>query len=197
MAKLTKEQLEEIQEYINTLPEEEKEPKLKEIMSQFEQGSAQCPFCLMSEGKIQTTKVYDDPYFMAVLEINPVNPGHLILFPKRHVKDFPSMNEEETEPIAKIMKKLESALISISKSSNIIISDGQDSGNRFDHLAINFIPRQQKDNVVINWKGNKAEESELKKMQQKILQSIPEEKKQEPPTPPEVFKEKMRKKYTP
>lgn len=197
MAKLTKEQLEEIQEYINTLPEEEREPKLKEIVSQFEQSPAQCPFCLMSENKIQTTKVYDDQYFMAVLEINPANPGHFILFPKRHIHDFPSLNEEETELIGKVIKKLESSLITINKSSNIIISEGPYSGNKFEHLVINFIPRQQKDNVSINWKGNKAEEAELKKMQQKILQSIPEDKKPEPATPPEVFKEKMKRKYTP
>ena len=80
----------------------------------------------------------------------------------------------------KVIKKLESALMILYKSCNVVISDGPFSGNRFEHLTINLIPRQQKDNVVINWKGNKAEENDLKKVQQDIIQAIPIEKKEIP-----------------
>ena len=196
MANLTKEQMQEIQEYINTLPETERESKLKEIMSQFEQPQ-QCPFCLMSENKIPTTRVYEDANFMAVLEINPSNPGHTLLFPKKHIQTFSALIESEVESLSKVIKKLESALMILYKSCNVVISDGPFSGNRFEHLTINLIPRQQKDNVVINWKGNKAVENNLKKVQQDIIQAIPIEKKEIQPEPPKDLTGKFRKKYLP
>ncbi len=198
MQKLSKEQLEEIQQYISSLPEEDREHKLKEVMSQFEQQPAQCPFCLMAENKIQTTRVYEDPFFLAVLEINPANPGHILLFPKRHIAIFPMLNNDELESLPRILKKLETSLLTLSQSSNILISDGPHSGNKFEHLVINFIPRQKNDNVNISWKQNKIEESDLKKLQQNILDAIPQEKKVEPKIePPKDLDKRIKKRYIP
>ena len=194
MAQLSDEQLKEIEEYVASLPESEREGKLKEIEKQL-QETPQCPFCLMVENKIKTTRVYEDPNFIAVLEINPANPGHTLLFTKRHIKNFASMNNEETEEIAKVIKKLESAILTISGSANLLISDGVDSGNRFDHFFVNFIPRKKQDQVAITWKPNKSDEKELEKIQVKILESIPKEKPKEP-EPPKEFKF-TKKKYLP
>src|SRR3989344_1009991 len=99
MPKLTKEQLKQIEEHIKTLHEEEREPKLKEIMSQLEDMPVECPFCLMSKNKIETTKIYEDQDFLAVLEINPANKGHTILMPKRHIKSISNLTEEESEKL--------------------------------------------------------------------------------------------------
>lgn len=178
MPKLTKEQLDQIQEYIQSLPEEEREPKLKEVMSQFDQpeGPPQCPFCLMSEGKIPTTKVYEDENFLGVLEINPANNGHTILFTKRHIKSFSELSTDESENIGKIIKKLSISLLSISEGLNILDSEGKASGQRFEHFVINLIPRLKEDSVKIGWQGKQSNEAELNKVRETIIQAIPKEK---------------------
>src|SRR3989338_6617428 len=166
MPKLTKEQLEQIQEYIQSLPEEEREPKLKEIMSQFEQETPQCPFCLMSEGKIPTTKVYEDGEFLAVLEINPVNKGHTLLFTKRHIRLFAELNEQESENIGKIIKK-------------------------FDHFVINLIPRTKDDSMKISWQGKPSNESELAKMKEIIFEVMPKDKPKSIPINEDILKKEF------
>ena len=193
MAKLAKEQLEQIQEYINSLPENERESKLKEIEKELEE-TPQCPYCLMTENKIKTTRVYENQNFMAVLEINPAVPGHTLLFTKKHIKNFTSLSIEETEEFSKILKKLESSLLSLYGSSTIIISDGLNSGNRFDHFITNLIPRQKDDQVIINWKGAKSDDEVLKAIQQKILEGIPKEKPKEPEPPKDL---RINRKYLP
>ena len=181
MPKLTKEQLEQIQEYIQSLPEEEREPKLKEIMSQFEQEPQQCPFCLMSEGKIPTTKIYEDSNFLAVLEINPANKGHTLLFTKRHIKSFSEFNPEECENIGKIIRKINLALTSLCEGINILDSEGKISGQKFDHFVINFIPRIKDDSVKIIWQGKTSDEKELGKIKEVIIEGIPKEKPKSEP----------------
>ncbi len=190
MPKLTKEQLEQIQEYIQSLPEEEREPKLKEVMSQFDQqeGPPQCPFCLMSENKIPTTRVYEDENFLGVLEINPANSGHTLLFTKRHIKSFSEFSDSECEHIGKIIKKLSTALLSNSEGLNIIDSEGKNSGQKFDHFVINLIPRFKDDSVKINWQGKQSNEGELNKVRETIIQSIPKEK----PKPIPVDEDKLK-----
>lgn len=190
---LSPEQLKEIEEYISTLPEEERESKLKEIEDQIKENK-QCPFCLMIENKIQTTRVYDNQYFMAVLEINPANKGHIILFSKRHAKDLASLNEDEMEYFGKAVKKLQSALLSLYNSSNIIISDGVYSGNKFEHFVVNLIPRKKDDFVNISWKPNKSDEKELSDVQRKIIEAIPIDKIKEEIKPLDL---ELKRKYFP
>ncbi len=190
MPKITKEQLNQIQGYIKTLPEDEREEKLKEIMSQFEQ-EPQCPFCLMSENKIQTTRIYEDENFMAVLEINPANKGHAILFPKRHAKSITELNEQETEDLTKIIKKLTCALEKISEGLTILLSQGRVSSQRFDHLVINLIPRSKNDSIKIEWQPEQIKEPELEKIKQNIIENFPVQKKQEEPVDEERIRKEL------
>ena len=94
MPKISMEQMDQIQEYVNSLPENQRASKMMEIMKQFEDEPVQCPFCLMSDGKIKTTKVYEDSKYLGVLEINPSNPGHVLLFPRRHIKSFSDFHND-------------------------------------------------------------------------------------------------------
>jgi histidine triad (HIT) family protein len=43
-----------------------------------------CIFCMIKDGKIPSEKVWEDENFFAFLDINPVNPGHTLIIPKKH-----------------------------------------------------------------------------------------------------------------
>ena len=187
MPKLTKEQLKQIEDYIKSVPEEEREEKLKEITSQMEQ-EPQCPFCLMSENKIQTTKIYEDENFLSVLEIQPANEGHSIIFPKRHIKSISELNEQETETITKVIKKITKSLSQFSEGITIVESEGEITGQRFDHLVINIIPRVKKDSITIEWQAKKVKPEDLEKTQREILENYPVEK----PKPQPIDEDKVK-----
>ena len=175
MPKLTKEQLKQIEDYIKTLPEEEREEKLKEIMSQFDQET-QCPFCLMAENKIQAAKVYEDQDFLGVLEIKPANPGHVILFSKRHIKSLYDLSDFESENLIKIIKKFIFSLSKLSEGINTLISEGNLAGQKFDHLVVNMVPRSKKDSVNITWASFQSKPEDLEKIRQSIIENFPVEK---------------------
>src|SRR3989338_4298564 len=128
--KLSKEELEQIQEYLQTLPEDEREEKLNEILAKYDQAP-QCPFCLMVEGKIQTTKVYEDSNYLAVLEINPANPGHVILFPKKHILTFASLPVADVENLFKVSKVLAHSISTFADGISLFTEDGKITGKRF------------------------------------------------------------------
>ncbi|MBU0533119.1 HIT family protein [Candidatus Micrarchaeota archaeon] len=44
-----------------------------------------CIFCKIKDGEIPSAKVWENENFFAFLDINPVNPGHTLLIPKKHV----------------------------------------------------------------------------------------------------------------
>jgi len=43
-----------------------------------------CIFCMIKDGKIPSEKVWENADFIAFLDINPVNPGHTLIIPKKH-----------------------------------------------------------------------------------------------------------------
>ena len=181
MPKLTQEQLKQIEDYIKTLPEQEREPKLREILAQLENDQPQqCPFCLMSENKIKTTKIYEDETFLGVLEINPANKGHTLLFTKRHIKSLSQSNDQETEEVMRIVKKLSTAISKIFEGINILVSEGQVSGQKFEHLVINLIPRMKEDQVTINWQPMQQKPEDLEKIKEQIVKNFPQVEKPKP-----------------
>jgi histidine triad (HIT) family protein len=189
MQKLTPEQLAQIEEYLETLPENERKAKEQEIMSQLQQGPQQCPFCLMAENKIQTAKIYEDEFFMAVLEINPANKGHIIITTKKHIKSFSEFSDQEMAEFGKILKKLTTAVSKISPNISIIESEGQLAGNRFEHFIFNIIPRSANDNITIAWNPKKADD--LEKIKQEIIKNIPKEL----PKPKPIDHEDIKKRF--
>ncbi len=47
-----------------------------------------CIFCAIVAGHIPCHAVYEDEHFLAFLDHRPLNPGHVLVVPKRHEPDF-------------------------------------------------------------------------------------------------------------
>ncbi len=50
--------------------------------------SENCIFCKIIKGKIQSSKIWEDYEYFAFLDIRPVNPGHTLIVPKKHVDNI-------------------------------------------------------------------------------------------------------------
>ncbi len=187
MPELTPEQIAQIKGAIAELPPEEQEAKAKEMIAQInpEALQQQCPFCLMSEGKIPTTKVYSDERYMAVLEINPANPGHVLLFAKRHVSTFVDLSQEEVGDLARLAQVLLKSLHKLFPASNIHADNGEFAGQRFPHFVLQLIPRKQGDKVQFAWESSKVTPEELAKIKDEIYANLPQQEE------PQVAREEI------
>lgn len=47
-----------------------------------------CIFCRIIEGEIPSDKVYEDDAFVAIRDVNPQAPIHILVIPKRHVANI-------------------------------------------------------------------------------------------------------------
>lgn len=45
-----------------------------------------CVFCKVVNGELPSHKVYEDDEFLALMDINPVAPGHTLVIPKTHYR---------------------------------------------------------------------------------------------------------------
>ena len=118
-----------------------------------------CIFCEIAAGKAQASIVYQDDVVIAIMDIRPVNPGHLIVIPKQHVAYIDDMDENTGMHLFKIAMRLEQ---SIRKSGvkcegiNLFLADEESAFQEIFHLHLHVFPRFKGDSFRIdaNWSVN-------------------------------------------
>ncbi len=181
----TEEQLEELNK-ISQFSEEEQKKVLPNFLKKLspEQLNAlkqsqpsQCPYCLISEGKIKAKKIYEDNELIAALEINPASPGHTIVFPKKHVSVLAQL--KDVGNLFNITNKVASVLFEALKAqgTNILVSNGPAAGQIIPHLVVEIIPRFEKDKISFNLPRKKASEEDLENLYSSLKGKIVPEKK--------------------
>ncbi len=135
--------------------------KIKELQKQ------NCIFCHIISGKVQSKKIYEDELTIAILDINPLNPGHLLVLPKEHYTLMPLMPVDEIRHIFMVVKALSHALLKALKvqGTNVFIANGVVAGQKAPHFMVHIIPRTDTDGVKvfdIKEKGIISEEEAVK-----------------------------------
>lgn len=139
----------------------------------------QCLFCNISNKNIESYKVYDDNKVMAVLDINPANKGHTIVFPKQHFQFLNDLNNELTGHVFDVVNKISSKMINELKASgvNVYVANGVGAGQSLPHICVHVIPRFKDDKIVFTWNPKKMNKNEFEEVANKIKVEI--EKKEE------------------
>ena len=133
----------------------------------------QCLFCNIIAGKIPSYKVYEDNTFLAILDINPANPGHIVLMPKAHMKSVMEMPEQLLAKFFSISRALALAILEFgAEGVNFLYSMGEAAGQRSPHMLMHIIPRYKNDKVRFIWEPKKFSEEEFKSYQQKLTSLI-------------------------
>lgn len=56
-----------------------------------------CLFCEMLENKIPVKKIWEDDKVIAIHDIQPQAPTHILIFPKRHIATINEMQETDAQ----------------------------------------------------------------------------------------------------
>ena len=103
-----------------------------------------CLFCKIIKGDIPSTKVYEDEFVYAFLDIDPQAPFHAVIVPKIHIKSADEINGENSMYIAKIFE----AVAKIAKAENlqngyrVVNNCGHDGGQTVDHIHFHLLARR-------------------------------------------------------
>ena len=135
-----------------------------------------CIFCQIVVGNVASKKIYEDNKVIAVLDINPANPGHLLVMPKEHYAIMPLMPEDLLGHLAMVTKALSHALLKALKAegTTIFIANGMSAGQRAQHFMLHIIPREEGDNIGLMIPQNNISENDLVTIQQRLVARVNE-----------------------
>lgn len=115
-----------------------------------------CIFCKIIKGEIPSKKIYEDNNFLAILDINPANPGHVLIIPKKHIPVMPLMPEQLIGELAKLTKKISQAQLKGigCTGTTVFAANGGAAGQRVNHFVLHVIPRFDNDSVGLKPQGS-------------------------------------------
>ena len=103
-----------------------------------------CLFCNAKESGIAA----ENEFAFASYDTYPVSDFHCLIIPKRHVKDYFEMSDEELLACNDLIKKIKNEILTKDKSVkafNIGTNAGKISGQSIMHCHIHLIPRREGD----------------------------------------------------
>ncbi|MDR0548429.1 MAG: HIT family protein [Deltaproteobacteria bacterium] len=113
-------------------------------VSSREASMGDCIFCDIVMGRIPSIRVYEDENFIALMDINPLTPGHLLIVSREHYAttlDAPDELLAKALPLAK--KLAEAAMLGVGAPAfNIFVNSGPESGQVVPHWHLHVVPRK-------------------------------------------------------
>lgn len=129
-----------------------------------------CIFCKIAGGDIPSYTVYEDDEYTAFLDIRPLNPGHLLVIPKKHYRwvwDVPDIGSYYAV-VGKIANALRKALRTEWVVSIVL-------GEAVPHAHVWLVPRFENDghgDALDFSLRRQLPEEEMKKIVQQIRNAL-------------------------
>lgn len=104
-----------------------------------------CAFCKIAAGSFAATKVYEDEYTMAFMDIQPASPGHTLVIPKNHAANLLEIAEVDLLATTKTVQKIARALSAALQPDGMrmIQTNGAAAGQSVFHYHVHLIPMQE------------------------------------------------------
>ncbi len=99
-------------------------------------------FCKIIKGELPADIVYEDDEFLAIKDINPKAPVHLLIIPKKHFDKIHAASHEDLDLLGKMMivaGKVAKTMGLDEKGYRLIINQGQQAGQLVPHLHLHLL----------------------------------------------------------
>jgi histidine triad (HIT) family protein len=126
-----------------------------------------CIFCSVIERKVPASMVLESADCVAFLDISPINPGHTLVVPRRHVAAFTQLSAEEAGGLAMAVQRIATSLkerLPGCVGVTLSLADGEGAGQDVPHAHFHVIPRYSGDGFGWRRSGQRAGRGELEVM---------------------------------
>lgn len=137
-----------------------------------------CVFCRLLAGQLPSSIVYQDEDCTAFMDIQPVNPGHVLVVPNRHATYLGDLNEETGAQLFRIGQRVAAGLRRSGircEGVNFFLADGEAAGQEIFHVHLHVFPRYRGDGFGFRFGPeymNKPDRSELDLLAQRIKTTL-------------------------
>ena len=107
-----------------------------------------CIFCKICEGVLPSSTIYEDKLIKIIMNINPVNNGHLLVLPKDHYTNLLDLDKDVLAHSIEVVKDtIYPTLKEKLNAEGLTIAQNNELGQEIKHFHLHLIPRYKDDNI--------------------------------------------------
>lgn len=101
----------------------------------------ECLFCKIINREIESEIIYEDEKCIAIRDINPQAPSHILILPKKHIPSLRDAEEEDIYLIGYLLKITKEIALKedLVEGFRVVINDGARAGQSIFHLHIHLL----------------------------------------------------------
>lgn len=111
-----------------------------------------CIFCELIHGGGEVSICYEDSQALAFMDIQPVNPGHVLVVPRAHYDSLVDMPADLIRHLFDVSTQLAPIVRRLADADglNIIVNSGASAGQDVFHYHVHVIPRRADDGFSVS-----------------------------------------------
>ncbi len=124
---------------------------------------ADCIFCKIIQGNAAAEVLYRTEQVVAILDINPIHFGHVLIIPRTHAETFLEVPEAELPELIHTVQLVSRAVVDAlhPPGFNIFSNNGKAAGQSVFHFHFHVTPRYEDDNIQFVLKLKKYSAHEM------------------------------------
>ncbi|MBL0938305.1 MAG: HIT family protein [Gemmatimonadaceae bacterium] len=115
-------------------------------------STGHCIFCDLIQGAAEVSICYEDATAIAFLDIQPVNPGHVLVVPREHYEVLQDIPRDVGLHLYEVATRL-IPVVQVAAGAtdmNIVVNSGAAAGQNVMHYHIHLIPRREGDGFDVS-----------------------------------------------
>jgi len=128
-----------------------------------------CVICKVLSGELEVSVVHRDDLCAALMDIQPVNPGHVLVVPLRHAPSLADLNPQEGSRMFLVAQRVAAALRRSGLKCdgvNFFLADGAAAGQEVFHAHLHVLPRFPNDGFGLRLPPTYSQRPERKELDQ-------------------------------
>lgn len=137
-----------------------------------------CVFCDIIRGEVPASQVFQDEICTAIMDIQPINPGHVLVVPKIHAASLAELDPTTGGHLFQVAQRLADALRNSGvkcEGVNLWLADGEAAFQDVFHVHLHVIPRFKEDGFDLQLSPAyyiKPDRAELAAIAEKIRRAL-------------------------
>lgn len=100
----------------------------------------ECLFCNIINNMIPSKTLYEDDVVKVFLDVSPLNPGHTLIIPKKHILDITQLDNDTHSHIHKTAKQMYKILTEKLKCDGVKLVQNNGICQEIKHYHLHLIP---------------------------------------------------------
>jgi histidine triad (HIT) family protein len=131
-------------------------------------------FAKILRGEAPAVKVREDEHTLAIMDVFPQAPGHVLVIPKEPARNLFELSEEAAEKAILAVKTVAAAVRRALEPDGVFVAqfNGAPAGQTVFHIHFHIIPRQEGKEIAGHGQAKMAEMAELEALAEKIRAAL-------------------------